>query len=248
MNSDLSDIAAALTASIAADGQKTMTGALPMGNQLITSLGGAISETDAINLGDVRNEAYNIAVVGGTANAITLALTPALTAGRAGQRFKFKPASTNTGPATLKIDAQSANPILLGGEALTGGELRADTAYEVIDDGAGNYHIIGSSKSIGDGTVSLPGLAFGRDTNTGIYRVGADQFALVCGGAVVLTIGPGLIFKFGASGASFSTAANTPEGAVTAPVGSLFLRTDGSTSTTLYVKTSGSGNTGWTAK
>jgi hypothetical protein len=40
----------------------------------------------------------------------------------------------------------------------------------------------------------------------------------------------------------------TPEGAVTAPVGSLFLRTDGSTSTTLYVKTSGTGNTGWTAK
>lgn len=42
--------------------------------------------------------------------------------------------------------------------------------------------------------------------------------------------------------------AGTPEGAVTAVVGSLFLRTDGSTSTTLYVKTSGSGNTGWTAK
>lgn len=40
----------------------------------------------------------------------------------------------------------------------------------------------------------------------------------------------------------------TPESAITAPVGSLYLRTDGSTSTTLYVKTSGTGNTGWTAK
>jgi len=40
----------------------------------------------------------------------------------------------------------------------------------------------------------------------------------------------------------------SPEGVVAAPVGSLFLRTDGSTSTTLYVKTSGTGNTGWTAK
>lgn len=40
----------------------------------------------------------------------------------------------------------------------------------------------------------------------------------------------------------------SPEGAVTANVGSLYLRTDGSTSTTLYVKTSGTGNTGWTAK
>lgn len=40
----------------------------------------------------------------------------------------------------------------------------------------------------------------------------------------------------------------SPEAVVTAPIGSLFLRTDGSTSTTLYVKTSGAGNTGWTAK
>ncbi len=42
--------------------------------------------------------------------------------------------------------------------------------------------------------------------------------------------------------------AGTPEGAATAPIGSLFLRTDGSMSTTLYVKTAGAGNTGWTAK
>lgn len=44
------------------------------------------------------------------------------------------------------------------------------------------------------------------------------------------------------------TGTGTPEGAVTAPQGSLFLRTDGAASTTLYVKTSGAGNTGWTAK
>ena len=40
----------------------------------------------------------------------------------------------------------------------------------------------------------------------------------------------------------------TPESVVTANVGSLYLRTDGGASTTLYVKTSGTGNTGWTAK
>ena len=36
--------------------------------------------------------------------------------------------------------------------------------------------------------------------------------------------------------------------AVAAPVGSLYLRTDGSTSTTLYVKESGTGTSGWVAK
>lgn len=40
----------------------------------------------------------------------------------------------------------------------------------------------------------------------------------------------------------------SPEGVVSANQGSLYLRTDGGTTTTLYVKTSGSGNTGWTAK
>lgn len=40
----------------------------------------------------------------------------------------------------------------------------------------------------------------------------------------------------------------TPEGAVTAPVGSLYSRTDGGAGTSLYVKESGAGNTGWVAK
>jgi hypothetical protein len=39
----------------------------------------------------------------------------------------------------------------------------------------------------------------------------------------------------------------TPEGAVTAGIGSLYLRRDGSTGTVLYVKSSGTGNTGWVA-
>lgn len=40
----------------------------------------------------------------------------------------------------------------------------------------------------------------------------------------------------------------SPETAVTAPVGTMFLRTDGGANTTLYVKESGAGNTGWVAK
>lgn len=44
------------------------------------------------------------------------------------------------------------------------------------------------------------------------------------------------------------TGTATPEAAVTAPIGSIFLRTDGGASTTLYVKESGTGNTGWVAK
>lgn len=42
--------------------------------------------------------------------------------------------------------------------------------------------------------------------------------------------------------------AGSPETTITAPVGTLYLRSDGGAGTTLYVKESGSGNTGWVAK
>jgi hypothetical protein len=45
------------------------------------------------------------------------------------------------------------------------------------------------------------------------------------------------------------TGATSPESRILGSVGDLYLRTDGSTATTLYVKTSGSlTKTGWTAK
>jgi hypothetical protein len=47
------------------------------------------------------------------------------------------------------------------------------------------------------------------------------------------------------SGVSIQTGNNSPQGVITAPVGSLFLRQNGGASSTLYVKLSGAGNVGW---
>lgn len=49
-------------------------------------------------------------------------------------------------------------------------------------------------------------------------------------------------------GITWTKGIGSPETVVTAPIGSLYSNTSGGASTTLYVKTSGSGNTGWTAK
>lgn len=49
-------------------------------------------------------------------------------------------------------------------------------------------------------------------------------------------------------GPTWTAGVGVPEGSVTAPVGSLFTRTDGSAGSTLYVKESGTGNTGWAAQ
>jgi hypothetical protein len=50
----------------------------------------------------------------------------------------------------------------------------------------------------------------------------------------------------GAGGQALVVGAGTPEAAVTAPVGSVYLNSTGtSANTTLYVKRTGAGNTGW---
>jgi hypothetical protein len=49
------------------------------------------------------------------------------------------------------------------------------------------------------------------------------------------------------SGGGIVSGSGSPSGVVSAPVGTLYLRTDGGSGSTLYIKESGSGNTGWTA-
>ena len=66
------------------------------------------------------------------------------------------------------------------------------------------------------------------------------------GSLVIGTATQGIYFSSG--GLIWRTGTGTPQSVVTAPVGSLFTRTDGGANTTLYVKESGAGNTGWVAK
>jgi hypothetical protein len=56
------------------------------------------------------------------------------------------------------------------------------------------------------------------------------------------------IFRGTPAACTVTWGTGSPETVVSAPVGSLFLRTNGGASTTLYVKESGTGNTGWVGK
>ena len=50
-----------------------------------------------------------------------------------------------------------------------------------------------------------------------------------------------------AGSVSWQSGTGSPEGSITASVGSLWTNTSGGAGTTLYVKESGTGNTGWAA-
>lgn len=86
--------------------------------------------------------------------------------------------------------------------------------------------IVTEMLDIGTGTVSVPADGGGSMTGTQLNITSLNVSGI-----------PGFYYGTG-----------SPEAAVTAAMGSLYLRTDGGASTTLYVKTSGAGSTGWTAK
>lgn len=58
----------------------------------------------------------------------------------------------------------------------------------------------------------------------------------------------GAVQLTGTTGPLWTHGTGSPEGVVTASQGSMFTRTDGGAGTTLYIKESGAGNTGWVAK
>jgi len=85
------------------------------------------------------------------------------------------------------------------------------------------------------------------DTNKVVTFDTAVSFAgtVTLSGSTVATTLSSTAFTLNST--PFRTGTGTPEGTITAPVGSIYIRTDGSTTlTVLYIKTSGTGNTGWT--
>ena len=86
----------------------------------------------------------------------------------------------------------------------------------------------------------------GASTATKAIEIDTSQNVKISVGNLVIgTAGKGLDFG---SSVLWRTGAGSPEGVVTAAVGSLYTRTDGGLLTTLYVKESGASNTGWVGK
>jgi hypothetical protein len=92
--------------------------------------------------------------------------------------------------------------------------------------------------------IARMGAYYGSNTPTAVslLQYQKDKTTAASFNSVTATNG----FKIGA--VSWTSGVGSPEGVVTAVVGSLYTRTDGGAGTTLYVKQSGTGNTGWAAK
>lgn len=138
VNSDFSTIVDEISNSIAADGQTTITANIPFNSNKITGLGTGTARTDGANLATVQDGAVIwCGTAGGTADALTLSPSPAITAYAAGQTFRFKAgASANTGAATVAVSGLAAIAVQNDGSALAAGDIAANKWYEITYDGA----------------------------------------------------------------------------------------------------------------
>ena len=136
VDSNNSDIATALTQSIAVDGQSVVTANLPMATKKFTGLGAGSAATDSANLGQVQAQAYIWgASAGGAADALTISPTPAITAYAAGQVFRLVASANNTGAATIAVSGLAAKAIQRNGAALAAADIVSGKIYELIYDG-----------------------------------------------------------------------------------------------------------------
>lgn len=144
-NNTLSDMATALTGSVASDGQTTPSANLPMGTFAHTNVGNATVRTMYASAGQVQDGVITyLTSVAGT-DVITATAAVGMAAYATGQRFTFIAAGANTGAATININSIGAKAITKNGAtALSAGDIASGAAVEVFYDGT-QFQIVSSA-------------------------------------------------------------------------------------------------------
>lgn len=151
-------------------------------------------------------------------------------------------------------DNASGERVQVADTTLTIGSSTSASAYTLrrfITDGSmiisgGSTGNLGANFQLfGESHASLANDFLFRSGTTNIFRYDSSATKWFIGGTLQVVDAE---IEMGNGGPTWSTGPGSPESAVTADVGSLFTRTDGGASTTLYVKESGTGDTGWVAK
>lgn len=89
-----------------------------------------------------------------------------------------------------------------------------------------------SSPQMSDGTVSLPGMPFASDLDSGIYRIGANNWAMACAGAKVLELATAGVTVTGALTNSSTTTLGPSSNMVISSAGAItFAPTSGQSTT-----------------
>ena len=133
------DIADAIENAVARDGQNQPSQNLPMGSFRHTGVGNAVDRDNYLAAGQLQDQSLiwvAAANVGGTADAITLAPSPAITAYAAGQRFVFLVEANNTGAVTVAVNGLTTQALTKNGaDALVADEIQNGDLLAITYDG-----------------------------------------------------------------------------------------------------------------
>lgn len=160
-NTLISDIASALTDSVAADGQTTMTGDLPMGGNEVATMGVATARTSAARASQIiENDIVYVGDITGTDTYVAADNGFAFSAWADGMTIEGRIVNANTGAATLNFDGIGAVDIVLQGDiALAGGEYPAGYhgRWRYSDDYAALVDVTASTILLADKSPQLGG-------------------------------------------------------------------------------------------
>lgn len=126
------------------------------------------------------------------------------------------------------------------GEPLTGIMIKHDTTVTPTNIGAVGVQIVPSASRF----------PYNKGILIGDFGTNSADYAIDSQGGKAHFAGPvdAGSYRLGTAGPTWTSGTGSPEGVAIASIGSLYSRTDGGAGTTLYVKESGAGNTGWIAK
>jgi hypothetical protein len=139
LDTHATDLKDGINACLKKDGGNTATADIPMGGFTLTNIDDADALTDPASFADLRNNrGQYVATVGGTADAITLTPTIAITAYAAGQRFSFIASGDNTGAATVAVSGLATKDIKRpdgSNSALSARDIISGTIVDIEYDG-----------------------------------------------------------------------------------------------------------------
>lgn len=175
------------------------------GTEDVALVAGDVYISDAIEIDGVARCDGILSISDGAVGAPGLTFTTDTTAGLywiGADNFGFAIAGALVGD----FDATGLNNCAIGASTASTGDFTTVSASGIVD--------------ISAGAVGAPGLIITGDPDTGIYQIGADQWGIACGGALVFDIDAAGVDITGAlTATSFAPTAGLvfPVGAVGAP-------------------------------
>lgn len=171
-NAFTADIATGLSTCMTKDGQTTPTANIPMASNKITGLAAGTASTDAANIGNLQSgTGIYVGTVGGTADVITLTVSPAIAAYAAGQTFRFIASGANTTNVTVNISALGAKAVTKNGTtALAAGDIPSGMMVEITYDGTRFILQSAATSTINSPTIVTPTITGGTMTQVPITQ------------------------------------------------------------------------------